>query len=111
MKVMVVIPLRFGSYYMASENYYIYVLYCADDTLYCGFTNNVERRVHTHQVYQGAKYTRVKKRHPLKLIYSEEFTSKHDALSAEYHFKHQTRRQKENYLKEHGFDLLNLWRN
>ena len=70
---------------MASEKYYIYVLYCADNSFYCGFTNNVKRRFHTHQTYQGAKYTRVKKRHPLKLIYSEEFESKHDALSAEYY--------------------------
>jgi len=53
----------------------------------------------------------VKKRHPLKLIYSEEFESKHDALSAEYYFKHQTRRQKEKFLLDHGVDLLKLRRN
>lgn len=96
---------------MASEKYYIYVLYCADNSFYCGFTNNVKRRFHTHQTYQGAKYTRVKKRHPLKLIYSEEFESKHDTLSAEYYFKHQTRRQKEKFLLDHGVDLLKLRRN
>lgn len=102
---------RFRSYYMASEKYYIYVLYCADNSFYCGFTNNVKRRFHTHQTYQGAKYTRVKKRHPLKLIYSEEFESKHDALSAEYYFKHQTRHQKEKFLLDHGVNLLKLRRN
>lgn len=90
---------------MASKSYYIYVLYCADNTLYCGFTDDVQRRFHTHQAYQGAKYTRVKKRHPLKLIYSEKFASKHDALSAEYQFKHQTRQQKEHFLRTHGVQL------
>ncbi|MBB1078616.1 GIY-YIG nuclease family protein [Limosilactobacillus sp. STM2_1] len=96
---------------MVNKDYYIYILYCADDSLYCGFTDNVDRRVHMHQSYRGAKYTRVKKRHPLKLIYSEKFTSKHDALHAEYCFKHQTRQQKENFLMEHGIDLLKERRN
>lgn len=94
---------------MANKSYYIYVLYCADDSLYCGFTDNVARRFKTHQEYKGAKYTRVKKRHPLRLLYSEQFSTKHDALSAEYHFKHQTRRQKELYLREHGINLAE-WR-
>lgn len=85
-----------------SKPYYIYVLYCADDTLYCGFTDNVKRRFKTHQTYKGAKYTRVKRRHPLRLIYSEKFATKHDALSAEYHFKHQSRKKKVAYLRAHG---------
>lgn len=39
---------------MASKNkYYMYVLYCADDTLYCGFTTNVARRFATHQAGRG----------------------------------------------------------
>ena len=68
---------------MASEKYYIYVLYCADNSFYCGFTNNVKRRFHTHQTYQGAKYTRVKKRHPLKLIYSEKFESNNSIVKSD----------------------------
>lgn len=95
---------------MVNKYYYIYVLYCADDSLYCGFTDNVMRRFQTHQNYGGAKYTRVKKRHPLRLIYSEKFLSKHDALSAEYYFKHQTRRQKEKFLSDHGVNLQKIRR-
>lgn len=86
----------------SSKHYYMYVLYCADDTLYCGFTNNVDHRLAVHQAYRGAKYTRVKSRHPLRLIYYETFTNKHAALSAEYHFKHQSRAKKNQYLKAHG---------
>lgn len=85
--------------------YYIYVLYCADGSLYCGFTDNVARRFAAHQEFRGAKYTKVKSRHPLQLVYSERFSSKHDALSAEYHFKHQPRRQKLLYLARHGVKL------
>ena len=43
-----------------SKDYYIYVLYCADDSLYCGFTDNVARRFAAHQEFRGAKYTKVK---------------------------------------------------
>ncbi|WP_295731986.1 GIY-YIG nuclease family protein [uncultured Limosilactobacillus sp.] len=93
---------------MPTKPYYIYVLLCADHSLYCGFTDNVQRRFETHQEYRGAKYTRVKSRHPLKLIYQEKFADKGSALSAEYHFKHQNRHRKLVYLKEHGVNLRKL---
>lgn len=93
---------------MKANNYYMYVLLCADKSLYCGFTNDVRRRFRTHQSYRGAKYTRVKSRHPLKLIYQEKFADKHSALSAEYHFKHQPRSRKITYLREHGVNVENL---
>lgn len=84
--------------------FYMYVLLTADDTLYTGYTDNVERRFATHQAGKGAKYTRIAKRRPLKLLYSEEFATKHDAMHAEAMFKKQTRQQKIIYLKEHGVD-------
>ena len=81
-----------------NKRYFIYVLHCADQSLYCGFTTDVQQRFLTHQSYKGAKYTRVKSRHPLHLLYWCEYPTKHDALSAEYHFKHKSRKQKERYL-------------
>lgn len=83
----------------------MYVLLCADHTLYCGSSNDVQKRFAVHQAFKGAKYTRVKSRHPLKLIYVEKFPDKHAALSAEYHFKHQARQAKLSYLAAHGLDL------
>lgn len=96
---------------MANKDYYFYVLYCADNSLYGGFTDNVKRRFATHQSYKGAKYTRVKARHPLQLAFSQRFSNKHDALSAEYHFKHQTRKKKVKFLREHGVSLNSLHHN
>lgn len=93
---------------MKAKPYYMYVILCADQSLYCGFTDDVIRRFHTHQAYKGAKYTRVKSRHPLKLIYQEKFMDKHSALSAEYHFKHQSREQKINYLANHGINVKKI---
>lgn len=89
---------------MADKAYYFYVLYCADDTFYGGFTDDVLRRFATHQNGQGAKYTKVKKRHPLHLIYSERFDTKSEAMKAEYAFKHQTRQHKEKFLQEKQID-------
>ena len=99
--------LRCNNYYMEtkSKHYYIYVLHCADESLYCGFTTNVQKRFNTHQSYKGAKYTRVKSRHPLRLMYWCEYPTKHKALSAEYSFKHQSRRQKERYLHIRGIKI------
>lgn len=95
---------------MVMNSFYMYVLYCADDSLYCGFSTDVAHRLLMHQTYRGAKYTRVKKRHPLRLIYQERFLTKHDALSAEYHFKHQSRAKKEAYLALHGVNVHHYYR-
>ena len=50
---------------------YMYVVECADGTLYTGYTTDVERRLKTHNAGKGAKYTRA--RLPVKLLYSEFF--------------------------------------
>nr|WP_191982211.1 GIY-YIG nuclease family protein [Lacticaseibacillus rhamnosus] len=78
---------------MATKPYYFYVLLCADGTFYGGFTDDVAARVATHNAGKGAKYTA--SRRPVHLLYHEAFADKHEALSAEWHFKHQSRRRKE----------------
>ena len=47
----------------------VYILQCADGTLYTGITNDLERRVAEHEAGQGAKYT--KGRGPFQLVYQE----------------------------------------
>ena len=78
---------------------YMYVVECADGTLYTGYTTNVEKRIKTHNSGKGAKYTR--SRLPVKLIYQESFYSKEAAMSAESYFKQKTRQQKLEYIEEH----------
>jgi len=87
--------------------YYFYVLLCADNSLYGGYSTDVYARLATHQAGKGAKYTRVKSRHPLKLIYFETFATKSAALKAEYAFKHQPRAAKVAYLLAHGVHVWN----
>ncbi|MFT8837708.1 GIY-YIG nuclease family protein [Liquorilactobacillus satsumensis] len=84
------------------QEYFFYVLLCADGTLYGGFTNDVQHRIAVHNAGKGAKYTRLRTRRPVKLLYAEPFADKSAALKAEYAFKHQTRLKKLNYLAAHG---------
>lgn len=66
--------------------YYIYLLECADNSLYCGFTTDLNKRLSKHnQSKTGAKYTRA--RRPVKLVYYEEFNSKNLALQREREIK------------------------
>ena len=60
---------------------YAYILECADGTLYSGWTNNLEKRLETHNAGRGAKYTR--SRLPVKLRYYEAFEDKNEALRRE----------------------------
>lgn len=71
---------------------YTYILKCADDTLYCGWTNDLEKRLEAHNSGKGAKYTR--SRLPVELIYYEELETKEEAMSREYHIKKLPREKK-----------------
>ncbi len=74
----------------------MYVIECADGSLYTGYTPDVQARFAAHAAGRGAKYTRG--RGPLNLLASAEFATKHDAMSAEAKFKRLTRDQKDELL-------------
>ena len=82
---------------------YVYILKCKDNTLYTGYTNNIEKRLKTHNDGKGAKYT--KARRPCKLVYYEKYRSKSKALSREYQIKQLTRLQKLELIKKNKIDL------
>ena len=71
---------------------YTYIVRCKDDTLYCGWTNNLEKRLASHNAGTGAKYTR--SRHPVTLVYFETFDAKEAAMSREYAIKQLSRQEK-----------------
>ena len=77
--------------------YYVYMLKCADGSLYTGYTNDLQKRVGVHNSGRGAKYT--KSRLPVRLVYSEEHESKSSALKREAEIKKLTRSQKERLIK------------
>jgi len=75
------------------SDHYVYVLECADGTLYTGYTTDVERRVAEHDAGEGAKYTRG--RTPVELVYRERFESRSAAMSREHELKQLSRTEKE----------------
>ena len=73
--------------------FYVYIILTERNTLYCGYTDDVEKRFNEHKNGRGAKYTRANK--PLKIVYTKEFSSKSEAQKEEYRIKHKlTREQK-----------------
>ena len=72
---------------------YTYMLKCSDGTLYTGWTNDLEKRVETHNSGKGAKYT--KARRPVELAYYEEFETKEQAMKREYAIKQLGRKEKQ----------------
>jgi len=73
--------------------YYVYILRCADQSLYVGYTRNIDRRVETHNAGRGAAFT--SKRRPVVLAYAEPHDSETAALRRERQLKGWTREKKE----------------
>jgi putative endonuclease len=82
---------------MSDGNHHVYVLRCADDTLYTGYTTDIERRVEEHDSGEGAKYTRG--RTPVELVHVESFDSQSAAMSREYEIKQFSRARKESLVE------------
>lgn len=81
---------------------YFYVLYCGDASFYGGYTTDLTRRETEHNTGNGAKYTKPGSRRPVKMIYAEAFETRSGATKAEYAFKKQSRKKKEQFLQSQG---------
>ena len=71
----------------------MYILRCADRSYYTGHTDNLEERIAKHQMGEIEGYTST--RRPVKLLFSEEFSTRAEALAVERQIKGWTRRKKE----------------
>lgn len=75
------------------EKAFVYLLRCNDNSLYCGWSSDLSKRVKAHNTGKGAKYT--KARLPVKLVYFEVYEDKIIAMKREYEIKQLTKLQKE----------------
>jgi len=73
-------------------NWYVYILRCADGTLYTGSTNDPDHRLKMHNEGKAAKYT--KGRGPVERVYLEELSTKSEAFRREYSIKQLSRDEK-----------------
>lgn len=81
-------------------NNYTYILRCADETLYTGWTNDIKRRLLEHNQGRGAKYT--KGRLPVELVYIERFETKQKAMKREWQIKQKSRKEKLKLINEYN---------
>lgn len=77
----------------------VYILKCADNTYYTGWSNQFEKRLQAHQQGKGAKYTRG--RLPVACVYQREFATKRQAQQHEYQLKQQSRQQKQSLIDDY----------
>ena len=83
----------------SKEMHYIYLVRCSDDSLYCGWTTDLKRRIDAHNghIPGGAKYTRG--RRPETLVYAESFHQKQEAQRREYAIKRMAKTKKLRLIK------------
>ena len=77
---------------MSDGEAFVYLLRCRDGTLYCGWTNDLERRLSAHSAGTASRYTRV--RRPVKLAWSKPMGSRSEAMREEARIKRLTRAEK-----------------
>lgn len=80
-----------------TDQNFVYLLRCADGSLYCGWTTDPQARLAAHNNGTGSKYTR--SRLPVKMVYLEPCSNRHEALSREWHIKRLRRAQKEKLIQ------------
>ena len=80
------------------KKFYVYILLTNTNKLYCGYTDDLEKRFNKHLQGKASKFTRANK--PVKIIFHKEFNSKIEAQKEEYRIKQLTRKQKEELINE-----------
>ena len=85
---------------MSKRSWYVYIVRCADNSLYTGITTDLERRIneHNNSNQSGAVYTRI--RRPVRLIYQENHPARSAAAKREYEIKQMSKNEKEAILTQ-----------
>jgi putative endonuclease len=78
---------------VSEEGAFVYLLQCRDGTLYCGWTNDLERRLRAHEAGTASRYTRT--RRPVRLAWSAPMPSRSEAMREEARIKRLPRAEKE----------------
>ena len=80
-----------------TQDNYTYILRCSDGTYYTGWTNDLDKRLASHNEGRGSKYTRA--RRPVELVYFEAFATKQEAMRREARIKQMRRADKEKLIQ------------
>ena len=86
-----------GQAILTKNKWWVYIIQCKDGSFYTGVTLNIKRRFQEHKEGRGGRYTLLHK--PFKIIFSESFNTKQEALKREKQLKGWSRKKKENFIK------------
>lgn len=86
----------------------VYILKCKDNTLYTGYTNDLENRIAMHESGKGAKYTRG--RGPFQVMFVEKHATKEEAMQREYRIKQLSRKGKFELIRAKLKEVMNYER-
>ena len=89
-------------------SFWVYILHCADGSYYTGHTDNLEKRIAEHGDDQYGGYT--SSRLPVKLVFSEEFNTREEALACEHQIKGWSRKKKEALIRGDWEEISELAR-
>ena len=84
--------------------YYVYLIECGDKTLYTGITTDIQRRLKEHSLGKGGAYTRAKK--VRRVLYTEQFRTRSDALKREAEIKGWHREKKLDLIKKLCYNIV-----
>ena len=85
---------------MKLKNYYVYVLCCEDGSFYTGYTSCLDKRLQSHRVGRGARYTH--QHGVVRLVHSETFSTRAEAMRRERQVKRLTHSEKEKLQASQG---------
>jgi predicted GIY-YIG superfamily endonuclease len=91
---------------MSNRTFWIYILKCSDGSYYTGHTDDLEPRIAAHQTGAIKSYT--SRRLPVRLVYSEQFTTRAEALEQERRIKGWSRAKKEALIRSDWVELSKL---
>jgi putative endonuclease len=91
---------------MTVKKFFTYILLTISNRLYCGYTDNLDKRFQQHLSGKASKFTRANK--PVKYVYTKEYLTKSEAMKKECRIKKLTRRQKEELIQAYKIILNNL---
>jgi len=89
--------------------FFVYILRCSDGSYYTGHSDNLERRIHEHQSGASSSCYTFKRR-PLQLVFSQDFPTREEALSAEQQIKGWSRKKKEAMMRGDWAEVSRLAR-
>lgn len=89
---------------MEKHNHIVYILKCKDNTLYTGYTIDLENRLEMHESGKGAKYTRG--RGPFEVMFVEHHSTKEKALQKEYAIKQLSRKEKQHLIRNQSKEVI-----